>query len=203
MMQRQKLRRKTIIKRHESGIVATPRGECKEPVSGFSLLWTPTAVCGVLAVCVCVVLLWDSWSTKLLQLLCSHIGKLSVCMRQFQVMDSRDRSLCHNSGVQLIWQPVAPRFLAPRFITWSLVLLRVQTAGTRHVVVVQPVAPGFLAPRFTTRSLVFVLRVQTAGTGQKVAVRATRLKEYMGKNRISNVSASTMQNFFKPMNRDD
>ena len=126
------------------------------------------------------------------------------CMRQFQVMDSRDRSLCHNSGVQLIWQPVAPRFLAPRFITWSLVLLRVQTAGTRHVVVVQPVAPGFLAPRFTTRSLVFVLRVQTAGTGQKVAVRATRLKEYMGKNRISNVSASTMQNFFfKPMNRDD
>ena len=96
-------------------------------------------------------------------------------MREFELIDSivgiaRDRSLCHNSGVQLIWQPVAPVFLAPRFIT---------------------------------RSLVFFWRVQTAGTGQKVAVRATRLKEYMGKNRISNVSASTMQNFFKPMNRDD
>ena len=38
-------------------------------------------------------------------------------MRQFELMDSImgiacERSLCHNSGVRLIWQPVAPGFLA-------------------------------------------------------------------------------------------
>ena len=64
-------------------------------------------------------------------------------------------------------------------------------------------ASGARVSRTASHHLGVLLRVQTAGTRQVVVLRATRLKEYMGKNRISNVNAGTMQNFFKPMNRDD